>query len=806
MGALRTFAVVLAAAAALVAVPAHAAGLTISVDSAWGGLAPAQGFCPFVITVSNSTGTDFQGSVELRPNPPSGMPSSFYLGAAYQAPVTVPQGQTRKVTIYAGPSMSGQYLARLLDPGGLEIATATASPGTGTVVGVLSDSPALVSIEANALGGTATGAAGAVHRYTVADLPPTAAYLGGLAEVVVADFDSASLSQAQVGALQDYAAFGGTLVLVGGGQWRRTFAAFAADLPPLRPDRTETDSVAAIGQLVGVQAAGTADLAAGQLAPGARVVVATAAARPLMVVRGYGSGRIVELTFDPSADSVGQGAGVLATSMAVSASAAPAAQGYLVPGKGYVISNAAFAPGSASAAGGPAMPVPTLNGQGDQMIQGILLDAPQAALPSLLLLAGLLLLYVLLAGPVNYLVLRAWRRRELMWVTVPVAAILFTGSAYAGSNLSRGSAAVDNQVLVLQLGLGGRAEATAFHGLFAPHRGDFELTLAPDSLTGTLNNQNYGSGSGDPSGGDIYSSGRTASVKLRNVALWGERSIKQVTDVGAGVAVETHIVYAGGRLQGTIRNTGTRTVTGLELVAPSGDYVEVNGALAPGQSVSLDAKPVQTQSSQGPVPQGALSGYGWASQAALGQAPPYFGYGSSAHLSDDDKRFIAGGVAAAPVLARGQIAVVGVVDASVQARLDGVAVSGSRLAAFAQPIALEAADRLPTQWAPAALLLSASPAGTPIAVYDIVLPAHFTGTPLVQALGTGAGGPGPTPGPAPGPTTSGSGSAEIYDWVAGAWIPAGTGLFQATPSELSGGALRIRQTGSGLTPPVVQTP
>lgn len=57
-------------------------------------------------------------------------------------------------------------------------------------------------------------------------------------------------------------------------------------------------------------------------------------------------------------------------------------------------------------------------------------------------LVGFLAAYVLIVGPVTYIVLRRVRRTTLTWVAVPLVAVLFTGGAFAaGSNLREGARA-----------------------------------------------------------------------------------------------------------------------------------------------------------------------------------------------------------------------------------------------------------------------------------------------------------------------------------------------------------------------------
>jgi hypothetical protein len=57
--------------------------------------------------------------------------------------------------------------------------------------------------------------------------------------------------------------------------------------------------------------------------------------------------------------------------------------------------------------------------------------------PQLGFLLGLLVLYVLLIGPVNFIVLSRMRRRTLAWATVPALSVLFTGGFVVGGAQAR---------------------------------------------------------------------------------------------------------------------------------------------------------------------------------------------------------------------------------------------------------------------------------------------------------------------------------------------------------------------------------
>ena len=69
----------------------------------------------------------------------------------------------------------------------------------------------------------------------------------------------------------------------------------------MRPTGTAPATVAALAELSGLRSAAPVEVAVGDLAGGAGAPVTTEDGTPLVVQAAYGSGRIVELAFDPLA-------------------------------------------------------------------------------------------------------------------------------------------------------------------------------------------------------------------------------------------------------------------------------------------------------------------------------------------------------------------------------------------------------------------------------------------------------------------------------------------------------------------------
>src|SRR6185437_9543694 len=98
-----------------------------------------------------------------------------------------------------------------------------------------------------------------------------------------------------------------------------------------------------------------------------------------------------------------------------------------------------------------------------------LVNLPALDLPAWWLIGGLVLIYVLLVGPVNYFVLRALNRRMLAWITVPAIAVVAAGGAYGGSILTKGTSAEANQITIIHVAQDSdRGWQEAYTGLLTP--------------------------------------------------------------------------------------------------------------------------------------------------------------------------------------------------------------------------------------------------------------------------------------------------------------------------------------------------
>ncbi|TMD55729.1 MAG: hypothetical protein E6I85_02420, partial [Chloroflexi bacterium] len=721
---LRVAGVMVALAAALVAGPARADDptLTVTLTAGWDGAAVAGSWIPYRVDVKNTGTHEFSGTLVLNARRPAGSPnsapSSVY-GTTYETPFSIAGGVEKRVTIYgefADATAGGPagYEADLVDRSGAVVSSSgSASVSQRFGIGLLADSlQAQGEIKDVQL---PSARPLSVVNLTPPDFPGSAIQLSGLSAVVIDNFDTSTLSQAQVQALQQYVGLGGSLVLGGGAGWRRTLTQLPPELVPLRPQASATVGLEPLLDLLGKHSPLVAQSVVGTLAPGARVVLADAAGNPLLAEVAYGAGRVVELAFDPADEPVASHAEEVRSSWAAALDRVVSAGSS---------GNAKFAPAVMVAPGAVSSAFPNQVGFNhynlESQIAALLSDTAASALPPLGILGGLLILYVLVAGPLNYAVLRSLRRRELMWMTIPLVAILATGGAYSAGVLVHGQEYFVNELQVLRVAPSGGVEATTYDALFSPRRGDLTVQLPESSLASTFIPNYSGGGT---TGDDRVLAGRNPSLKLAGVAVWQPRDFKYVEAAHVNVTVIAHLKLSKGQIVGSVTNNGRIPIRRLTLLTPDGRSATLAASLAPGATVTvggiLQTAPLQALNRVVIACGGPAS----TSVVPCGQ--------TNGPQTPGDKQASLMLTAAGLLGSSGEVtSLTGIVDPIPSLRVGGTEPSRTALSAFATPIELEGIDTLSAGWASARVVAANNSSSFPMTVLDYDLPSSLAAGPL----------------------------------------------------------------------------
>lgn len=706
----------------------------------------------YLVTVKNLADGDFTGDVlliEQDEGQQANAPGGAGLGAvnqgrtpqlptaptitgqsAYQIHVTVPSRHSRTIYVIA-PDTFNFVQAEI---GGRDLADAQVERSAVVPIAVLSDGEAsantIVGLRYDQFSSEVT------PFNTARGFPASSLLLTGFAAVVIDQFDTASLSGAQVRALRDFVGFGGTLVVAGGTGWRRTLAPLPADLLPIRPTSTASLSLAPVARLAGVGGVdAVVPAATGTLAPGARALLAADDGTPLSAELSYGTGKVVELAFDPSGEAGSTPFAALGWSQALARSLDQP------PGNAPITSSLL----------GP-----------DQGFTALLPLSSDAPLPPIWLMGLVVVLYVVLAGPLNYLlVARRLQRPALFWATLPAVAVVFTGLFYlVGSSLQ--GTLQDHEIQVIKVGPGQAVNMLEYHRILFLRRGNHEIEPQPESLvapltlatfrtTGSTCERCVNQLGGLASGAEHVIPSQQPVVEETGVVYGSVRVVSSSSTTHRPAGFDAHLAVNGGRLQGTVTNLGGDPVVELELYTNDGQTLHraaLTQVVLPGQQVQVDAP--------------------------LGQA-------DSVTRAPTASGLLLRAVASSALAVRGQAVLVGLTAPQAsQLSVDGQGPPISGLAVLQQAVNVTAADSSLRDFQRRWLASTAADSNGGFSdVYDVLVPASNRPLQLVY-------------------NAQWASSTEVYDWSQGAFVPvaAGGGGAQATapldPQQVHDGLVRVR--------------
>jgi hypothetical protein len=467
--------------------------------------------------------------------------------------VDLPTQSDKTYTLYAQPPAFGSELEIVLAAGDQKVVSTKAKfsihDPTQLVVAVVAERPEAI-VASLGLPPNQNQVAPLVMSIVPEDLPERVEGWSMLDRIVWQDVDANRLNPAQLTALRGWVAAGGRLVVAGGTVGPRSLAAIPDVLLPYRPTATTDVPAAALRGLLGEIPDDATDLPAlsGELAEGR--ALATVGDRVVAAERTYGTGQVTLLGFDPAADWI------------VDSAASQAMWRRLLPARGF---------------GG-------LVFSDDNMLVGAVSQLPSLALPPI---GGLIVLlggYIVLIGPVNYLVLRRLDRREWAWLTIPVLAVVFTVGAYGFGSALRGNDLIVNEVAIVS-GAPGATDGSGqvYVGIFSPTRGQYQIRVPGGALLSSPINDFFG-GQGVPNQLDVLQ-GDPARVRNLAVGYGSLRTIRAETPVEVPL-IEADLRLEDGRLKGTVRNLSEEILVKPAVVL--GGTVALLKDLDPGAEATVD--------------------------------------------------------------------------------------------------------------------------------------------------------------------------------------------------------------------------
>lgn len=464
-------------------------------------------------------------------------------------------GSRKRFVLYAQPvPFSADAATVELVADGKVVASAKADVLLGdvstTTIGILADNAAKLVGEIGVLSGK--GLASATVPLTVTDLPDRVQAWAPIDSLVWQDVDASSLNTQQLAALRAWVAAGGRLVIIGGTAGPAALTALPDDMLPYRPTATLDIDPSVLRAVLGGVPSGATTLPAlaGTLAHGR--ALAKSGDRVVAADLAYGSGTVTLLGFDPTTSWIAQG-------------------------------DTWDAPLWRKLLGGSSQAAATAIADDSMVVSGAI-NLPSIALPGTEGLLALLIAYIVLIGPVNYIVLRVLDKRELAWVTVPVLIAVFTVAAFGIGVVGRGSEIVVHQVAIVRGAQGtDLATAQAWSAIFSPSRDAFQISTGGDALlSGSISGD---SRTGQATGAiDVLEGDPT---RLRDFTI-GYGSVRTIRADGTtkGPLVEADLHLEGKTVKGTVTNRSSMALSSAAMVMGS-SLVEI-GDVAAGATAQVN--------------------------------------------------------------------------------------------------------------------------------------------------------------------------------------------------------------------------
>ena len=571
--------------------PPAAPIISLSAEAGYGGYTKTYAWTPVRVSVGN-VGDPVEAVIQLASSDANNPVKT-------RASVSLPRGARRVLTLYAAPGINA-ITVQALDATNAPLAAATPTVrplGTGDHLTLVISDPA--DAYAFLADRPAPAKRGYVAQLRAEQTPDLLAALDGLDQIVIGNADSGAFSAAQRAAIRAWVLGGGQLVIAGGPGAALSGRGFADVLPAqAQPALLNIQNPAQVmadfarpNSLVltntrAVAAPAPTSAPSAQLrvtAPDAQVLLSGAAGNgdyPLIVRRALGRGVIDQLAFDPTLGG-----------WADTAPARAARTDLFEMLRGGRVDAALAAP---------------------TLIKNTARAMPVSALPSVLIIAAFLSVFVLAIGPGNYLLLKRLNRLAWAWASVPALALAFALAAALLGAGARGSAPSLNR-LTVWMGdarvADGRAHVIA--GVFAPRRADLPITLG-DTLAVELppDQQN------DPLAPvlvEVAQPNRIApfaidSSAARSLYARGAAALPAASPIGSALVFTPALGGGQARLGGEIRNASAAPLTDCALIVGR-DYAVV-GNLAPGAAAFAELTLWQDESQSHLLAQEAYSPYG----------------------------------------------------------------------------------------------------------------------------------------------------------------------------------------------------
>ena len=525
--------------------------ISLEVEVGLDGKARVGHWIPVVVRVEN-TGPDLEAEIHVTAS--RGHPTSSGINIA---DVVLPRGSRKRLTLYV-PYMTAipRLEVELVDEG--RVVTRLETP-----VNVIGESDILVGVIGRRAGPwnllTTLDLPGQAREVAVVPIAPDSfphrqEALRAFDVIALGDVAVQTLPSETLEALEGWVAGGGTLVLSGGMNAEARLEGLPLHLMPVVPgDTAEREKIPALERLGNEPISASPPIAVNSANVVSGRVLAQEEGLPLAVLSRYGKGSVLFLAFDPVAQPLVGWPGLpqMWRELLFQSLRPSVLYSNQIDGRNRGVTTS----------------------QWTYQLHNAMTNLPALEFPSIKVLLGIIAGYILLVGPVNYVMLRWLRRPGLTWFTVPMLVLLFSIGVYLLAVRIKGSdVQVSSVTLVQEAPDTDWARVQRMAGVVVPSQGDYRVEVPGSALVASW----------DGAGQNVSGLGSSGSiVKVRNrkeiselellkMGTWTMSSL--VTDrIERIEEILSHDLYVEeGHLKGTVTNGSLTPLRQVWLVSTGG--------------------------------------------------------------------------------------------------------------------------------------------------------------------------------------------------------------------------------------------
>jgi hypothetical protein len=213
------------------------------------------------------------------------------------------------------------------------------------------------------------------------------------------------------------------------------------------------------------------------------------------------------------------------------------------------------------------------------IMSGALANIPSLEVPPAELLLGVIFGYIVLIGPISYVVLRRLDRRELAWITAPALVVVFSAGSYGIGTSMKGSQVIVNEIaLVRTTTQGSAASVSTYAGIFSPTRATYDVSVAHDALISPVQTASF---DGSQTQVQVLTEqGDPSRLRGLGVSVFGIQAVRAEAVLPYTPALEVSWSLGLDGISGRITNTGDAAVQDVAVVSQGGGTMV--GTLEPG--------------------------------------------------------------------------------------------------------------------------------------------------------------------------------------------------------------------------------